>query len=178
MKSFLHHLLVLTSLGLSGAIAETSPPPAPVPKQPPPACEAPEYRQFDFWLGLWSVALPDGKKAGASEITRAAGSCAILEQWKGAGGNPGTSINYYDTATRHWHQHWVGGDGSILALEGGLENGAMVLSGESKNPNQSKPTKNRITWTPMPEGKVKQEWATSDDGKTWKAIFVGIYSRP
>ncbi len=53
----------------------------------------------------------------------------------------------------------------------------MVLEGDNKNPGQTKTSRNRITWTPQPEGKVKQEWATSDDGKEWKTIFVGIYSR-
>jgi hypothetical protein len=34
---------------------------------------------------------------------------------------------------------------------------------------------NRITWTPLPGGKDKHEWATSpDDGRTWQSSFVGI----
>lgn len=100
----------------------------------------------------------------------------ILEEWKGARGNPGISVNYYDPATKHWHQTWVGGDGSILNLEGEFKNGAMVLEGKSGGSKQAAPVKNRITWTPIPEGKVKQEWATSENGKEWKSIFVGIYS--
>lgn len=171
MNSKLRHLLAFGALGLAAVSAETTPSPTPAtPSAPPPACTAPEHRQFDFWLGSWIVRSPDGKKtAGTSQITRASGSCAILEQWKGAGDAPGTSINYYDAATKDWHQHWVGSDGTVLSLKGGLENGVMVMSSDTT-------PKNRITWTPLPEGKVEQKWATSEDGKEWKTIFVGIYS--
>ncbi len=30
------------------------------------ACDAPEHRAFDFWLGEWQVRTPDGKLAGES----------------------------------------------------------------------------------------------------------------
>ncbi len=86
------------------------------------------------------------------------------------------SINYYDADDNKWHQHWVGGDGAVLHLEGGLVDGAMVLSGETKTPKGT--LLNRITWTQLPEGKVKQEWASSpDNGGTWKTLFIGIYEK-
>ncbi|MGI8437279.1 MAG: hypothetical protein ACR2NX_10295 [Chthoniobacterales bacterium] len=52
----------------------------------------------------------------------------------------------------------------------------MTLVGETKQTGKSTPTKNRIIWTSLPHGKVKQEWSTSEDGQTWKISFVGIYS--
>ncbi len=96
-------------------------------------------------------------------------------------GNPlaagaSTSINYFDAADGQWHQNWVGGDGTILHLHGGWKEGAMILTGKSKDGQG--PTVNRITWTPLPEGKVKQEWTVSSDkGKTWQVSFVGIYEK-
>ena len=85
-------------------------------------------------------------------------------------GKGGTSLNYYDPAEKQWHQDWVGGDDTILHLQGGLKDGAMVMNGAIKG---SKGTYlNRITWTPLPEGKVKQEWAIStDDGRELEDIF-------
>jgi hypothetical protein len=143
----------------------------------PPGCSAPEFKQFDFWLGKWNVMNPqNGKQAGASEITRVSEGCAIREQWKSATGTDGMSINYYDPVDHKWHQDWVGGDGSILHLQGELVGTAMILSGESKT--AAGVTLNRITWTPLDSGKVKQEWATSSDsGKTWQISFVGIYQK-
>jgi hypothetical protein len=86
------------------------------------------------------------------------------------------SINYYNPDDRKWHQDWVGGDGMILHLQGVFANNAMVLSGSSKT---SKGTAvNRITWTPLADGKVKQEWSTSaDNGSSWHVLFIGIYQR-
>ena len=86
------------------------------------------------------------------------------------------SISYYDAADHKWHQDWVGGDGLILHLQGKLVDNAMVLSGQSKTTRGI--VLNRITWTPLPDGKVKQEWSISpNDGRTWKTTFVGIYQK-
>jgi hypothetical protein len=145
------------------------------PTATPPPCVAPEFRQFDFWLGKWNVINPrTGKQIGTNEITRAADGCAIREQWKSSDGDTGMSINYYDLTDQKWHQDWVGGDGVILHLHGELAGKAMILSGETKGAKET--VRNRITWTPLDGGKVKQEWSTSsDDGRNWKTVFVGIY---
>jgi hypothetical protein len=155
--------------------ASPSPNPTPDPS-PTPACTAPEFRQFDFWLGQWTVSNPEGKKAGTSEIIRAAEGCAVREQWRSTSGIGGMSINYYDAADQKWHQDWVGGDGLILHLQGGLAGSAMVLTGATKSATQS--LLNRITWTPLSDGRVKQQWDTSsDNGHTWQTVFTGIYEK-
>ena len=38
------------------------------------------------------------------------------------------------TMLRVWRQFWVGADGVVLRLEGGLQDGAMVLTGELPAP--------------------------------------------
>ncbi|MCA1614532.1 MAG: hypothetical protein LC800_10455 [Acidobacteria bacterium] len=101
----------------------------PVPPRPPRPganCTAPEFRQFDFWLGAWAVAGPDGKEQGQSELTRAAEGCAVREQCTGTGGFNGLSINYYGRDGK-WHQHWVGSDGLILHLSGGFDGKAVIM---------------------------------------------------
>ena len=156
--------------------AQPSPTPAAVATTPPPACLAPEFRQFDFWIGRWKVTNPNGVQVGTSEITRQSEGCAIREQWLSARGTGGMSVNYYDQADRKWHQDWVGGDGTILHLAGGRVDGAMVISGETKSVKG--PYLNRISYTPSADGKVKQEWSVSTDGgKTWQTTFLGIYEK-
>ncbi len=119
---------------------------------------------------------PAGNQVGTSEISRVSEGCAIREQWTSASGQGGTSINYYDADDHQWHQDWVGGDGTILHLRGGLKAGAMVLSGESTSPKGV--VINRITWTQLPDGKVTQQWETSTDtGTSWKTSFVGTYEK-
>jgi hypothetical protein len=135
-----------------------------------------EFRQFDFWLGRWKVTNPQGKEVGTSEIVRVSDGCAIREQWNGTSHLSGMSINYYDVADHEWHQDWVGGDGLILHLHGGLKDGTMVLSGNTKSAKGT--TIHRVTWTPLPDGKVKQEWVQSvDNGGNWQIAFVGIYEK-
>ena len=146
------------------------------PPPPPPPCAAREFRQFDFWVGEWTVADRDGKEQGRSRITREAFGCAINEHWQGANSVPGVSINYYDRRDAKWHQHWVGGGGLVLHLAGNFDGKAMVMSGERETPQGR--VWNRITWTPLAAGRVSQQWDTSSDGgKTWKTTFLGYYTR-
>jgi hypothetical protein len=177
MRRTLLPLCTLTALGtlLLGA---QSPPPATAPVSKPAAspCAAPERRQFDFWVGSWTVKDPQGNPSGTSEITRDAAGCAILEHWSGAGGAPGISLNYYDPATGRWHQHWVGGGGLAAHLEGAFKDGVMTMTGERRDAQGAFTT--RLRWTPQPDGGVRQEWDQSrDGGKTWQVQFVGLYRK-
>lgn len=81
-----------------------------------------------------------------------------------------------DKASGQWRQLWVAQDGSTLDLKGGLVEGRMVLEGETATPKG--PQKERITWTPRPDGTVTQTWEQSlDGGKTWTVAFPGVYFR-
>ena len=131
-------------------------------------CDAPEHRQFDFWIGEWTVTNPAGRTAGTNKITRVAGGCALLEEWSGAGGMPGKSLNIYDASRKVWHQTWVDASGLLLQIEGKFENGSMKMGNATS----------RITWTPLEGGGVRQVWEqTSDGGKTWTVAFDGKYSK-
>ena len=132
----------------------------------PAACATAEYRQFDFWVGEWEVKTPDGKLAGHNRIEKVLGGCALHESWTGASGGRGHSYNAYDAQRKVWHQTWVDRQGSVLLLEGGLKDGAMVLANAG----------NRITWTPRKGGTVTQVWeTTADQGASWKTVFHGVY---
>lgn len=142
--------------------------PNPIPKP----CASLEYRQFDFWIGEWEVTRPDGKLAGRNRISPILGGCALKEEWTGAGGNQGTSLNAYDTAARRWRQTWVDDGGAVLLLSGGVEGGRMILRAGDGASRQ------RITWTPLPDGRVRQLWESSaDGGKTWNVQFDGMYAK-
>lgn len=170
---------LVRSLSLAGVIAcagETAVAQTAVPPPTPAPCRATEYRQFDFWVGDWDVRTPDGKPAGSNRIERILGGCALRETWKGAIGTNGTSLNSWDPGTRRWHQTWVGDDGVLLKLEGGLRAGKMVLLGETVSANGERALQ-RITWSTMAGGRVRQYWEQSSDaGKTWAIAFEGIYS--
>jgi hypothetical protein len=61
-----------------------------------------------------------------------------------------------------------------LWLVGGVDGtGAMVMT--DADPSAS--PLNRITWTPNPDGTVRQHWEQSTDaGATWATIFDGLYA--
>ena len=143
----------------------------------PNPCDAAEFRQFDFWIGDWTVKGPQGAQLGTSRIERIAGNCGLLENWTGAGGGSGKSLNTYQRSDSKWHQAWVGMGGGVLHLAGGLRGAAMVLEGPSPGPNGTTVI-NRVTWTPLDDGRVRQFWETSaDNGATWTAGFDGYYSK-
>jgi hypothetical protein len=143
------------------------------------SCSAPEYRQFDFWIGDWNVT-SNGEPAGTNSITAVHGGCALTERWQGAGegGISGSSFNIYDQATSRWHQTWVDSTGTLLQLDGGLVGGTMVLSGERVARDGSGMVLHRISWTPGADGSVRQLWeASKDGGENWTVVFDGRYQR-
>lgn len=166
-------------LALSLATSAATPPAKPVvPPAPKPACSAVEHRQFDFWVGDWIVTRPDtGAELGRNSISHASGGCLLREHWRSGRGFEGHSLNAYDRQRGAWMQVWVGADGTVLRLEGGLREGAMVLEGELPKAGGGM-QRQRITWTPAADGSVSQHWQVSDDdGGSWKSSFLGIYRR-
>jgi len=142
-----------------------------------PPCATDEFRQFDFWIGEWEVTDPAGNVVGENRITRILGGCVLMEEWTGAGQSRGKSWNLYSAATRQWHQSWVDNSGLLLQLDGGLEDGSMVLKGSLTGP-QGKMTMQQIAWTPQDDGSVRQHWTMSQDGgDTWTTAFDGNYRK-
>jgi Protein of unknown function (DUF1579) len=140
----------------------------------PPACAAPEYHQFDFWIGNWTVTGANGQFAGRNTIDRPLGSCVLQEHWVGARGSHGSSFNIYDATSKHWHQTWVDDQGTLLVLNGSFADGKMTLTGMGGT------VLNRIVWYREhgDANTVRQVWDTSaDGGKTWQTVFNGLYSR-
>lgn len=143
----------------------------------PAPCSTPEHRQFDFWIGEWEVTA-DGRVAGHNKITRLFGDCGLREEYTGTrGGYTGSSFNLYDASRGLWHQTWVDNQGTLLLLDGTLEEGRMVLEGDligSDGLSQHQ----RITWTPNGDGTVRQHWEQSaDGGGTWTTVFDGLYRK-
>ena len=134
-----------------------------------------ESAQFDFWIGRWKV-MANGKLAGTSHIERILGGCALLENWTGTGGSAGKSLNFFDRADGLWHQTWIDATGGALFLAGKFENGVMRLAAEQPANAQQPATQQRITWTLLPGGKVRQLWVSRKADETeWTVQFDGLY---
>lgn len=147
------------------------------PSTPPEPCSAPEYRQFDFWLGEWEVTGADGEVAGTNRIEAVLGGCVLQENWSGQ--SEGKSFNVYSRADGRWHQTWVSDRGFHLRLTGGLDDsGRMVMRGRTPEPDGDGTLLHEISWEPLPDGTVRQHWRASEDGgETWRDLFVGTYRK-
>ena len=124
---------------------------------------------FDFWLGEWDVLDPDGNHVGRSSISAPYDTGALAEHWRGDSGVEGHSLNSWDPERGCWHQTWIDSTGGVLLLDGGVRDGAMVLTGVTADAQQ------RITWS-VEHGGVRQLWETSTDGgASWAVAFDGRY---
>ncbi|MDX1567792.1 MAG: hypothetical protein R3223_08320 [Longimicrobiales bacterium] len=172
--------IVVVALSIAVGLPTTAPH-ASAQQPRPPTCTSEEHRQFDFWVGSWDVFDPDGRQVGTNEIRRQLNGCALHESWESlAGPHRGHSYNIYDRSTGRWHQTWVDNSGLLLQLDGGIEEGRMVLEGRTRNADGDE-VLNRITWSPLDDTAsgdeaVRQLWQTSEDGgETWSVVFDGRY---
>ena len=186
-------ILVLALAGVAAAAAAQKPPgrgrvsPSPSPTVTPAsaptpvptsaACTAPQYRQFDFWLGEWDLVGSDGKKSAEDRVVQVLGGCALQENWTGVKSGQGLSFSAYDPATKHWHQTLMDDSGAVLKLEGEFADGKMILVGQRPSQKEKGVTiTHRIAWNTMPDHRVKQYWeASTNGGRTWRPVFEGYY---
>jgi hypothetical protein len=138
-------------------------------------CTAAPYRQFDFWVGNWSITNPQGAPAGVSQITKELDGCAIMENYTGTSGR---SITRYERATRTWHQDYIDNIGFALRLAGRAGDGGVIRLADSLRAIPNGPTlASKFTWTPNADGTVRQLWDFSlDGGNSFFVNFDGLYA--
>src|ERR1035437_1518703 len=136
------------------------------------SCAAPTYRQFDFWTGDWDVFdFGSPIKVAHARVDLILDGCVLREDYQGSDGHKGQSFTIYDATRKVWHQSWVTNRGELLAIEGKIENGEMVLTGE----DHATGALVRGWWKPV-NGEVRETAATSTDaGKTLKPSFDLVF---
>ena len=142
-----------------------------------PRCDTPEYAQFRYWVGDWTVTGVGGKTVGTNRVTLEEDGCLIHEHWDGVGGSTGQSFNFYDRSDGKWHQVWVSNDGGTLFLTGNVVGNELVYTMERPAPG-GKSVSHRLTFTLNADGSVRQFWQTSTDhGASWQVAFDGLYRK-
>lgn len=139
---------------------------APLPTAP---CSDGAYHQFDFLVGNWDAREPGGADVTAHvAVTRAADGCGLLEQDAPTRGVASVSLLAYDAEATLWRRDSVYGDGLVLSLQGGPQNGDLILEGEQSGSQGHQLV--RITW--RSQGEVVREMGErSADGQSWSPWF-------
>ncbi len=171
----LRFVLVLLALATQ-AYAQTA---APAADPAGPRCPAPEFRQFDFWVGDWDTFETDNSAPDSiarARVAPIAAGCAIHELYEQTDGLIGDSILSYDAAKKVWQQTWVTNRGSFMYLTGVFKDGIVTLEGES-HLRDGRTVNMRITW--KSEGQHVREYAMSstDGGKKWEPAFDVTFKR-
>jgi ketosteroid isomerase-like protein len=158
-------------VALQIAPSGTSLPPLSAQSSKPAPCSAPEYHQFDFWLGDWdSFDFGVATKNARIRVERILDGCVLRENYDGENGRKGQSFSIYDASRKVWHQTWVTNRGELLTIEGQFEAGQMVLVGSDlTSTDQARQV--RGTWKPVEGGIRETAVASLDSGKTWQPWF-------
>src|SRR3954447_31305 len=136
-------------------------------------CSAPEFRQFDFWIGEWDVEA-GGAKIAYSSIQLILNECAIFENYTAQRGYSGKSFSIYDAATKRWEQRYVDTSGAFHEWT----NGGLTPEGQMRFFGRHSGQFDRMTYTKEGPDAVRQVLETStDDGKTWATTYDGLYKR-
>ena len=138
-------------------------------------CFGPEYHEFDFWLGDWdSFDVASATKDARVRVDKILDGCVIHEDYQSVDGHKGESFSIYDASRKVWHQSWVTNRGKLLMIEGGMREGAMVLTGVDRTASREE-CQVRGIWKPVEGGVRETAFTSTDGGKTWKPWFDLIF---
>ncbi|HYJ28738.1 MAG TPA: hypothetical protein VEW25_00155 [Allosphingosinicella sp.] len=164
-------IIVLALVAATSAAAQA-------PSAPTRACTSEAHRAFDFWIGRWDVYRTDTDALVAhSLIERMYDGCAIRENWMPHGRAGGGSLSSYDPAARRWRQVWVDSANTRATFEGGIEDGAMVLTGRwAGYDGPGTELLARMTYRRGEAGTVTQRVEVSrDGGRSWSLGSAFLY---
>ncbi|HKO54528.1 MAG TPA: hypothetical protein VJ276_01545 [Thermoanaerobaculia bacterium] len=141
-----------------------------------PCAAAPEFRQFDYWLGEWDVQ-SNGQKIARSSIQLILDDCVVFENYATIDGRyAGKSFSVWNAPRRQWEQRYVDTTGAFHEWIGALEGDHLVFTWRYEL-NGVK-TLQKMTYVKEGPDQVRQKIDVStDDGKTWNGSYDGLYVR-
>lgn len=102
---------------------------------PASPCAGGASRDFDFWIGSWSVVNDAGDALGTDRVESILDGCAVFEQWTSVTGSRVRTLSAWDADLGIWRQTWVSarpiGD---IRMAGAFQGGTMDMRGERVSP--------------------------------------------
>jgi hypothetical protein len=146
--------------------------------EPGPCSANSETRQFDYWLGEWSIATNEKPGTATSKVYLSLDKCAVIESWNDGKGHSGENIFAYSFDDHSWRGMFVDNRGHAhVFVDGKVSDGSAEFDGPSRGSN-GEAVLNRIRVVRVSPHEVKQTWEKStDNGATWTTVFSGNYMR-
>ncbi|HNB73659.1 MAG TPA: fibronectin type III domain-containing protein [Acidobacteriota bacterium] len=138
-------------------------------------------RDFDFWVGKWTVDVA-GSNTPAISLIRSfglGGGLAILEDYN-LGSYRGTSVSVFSLKNNQWHQFWFdnGAPALLLEIDGNLANGMMDLEGDYFDDSNGRRLYSRLRYFNIKGDTFTQHFDVSPDGgKTFQTTYNAFYTR-
>jgi hypothetical protein len=145
----------------------------------PGACAAStESRQFDFWLGDWTITSPGGSSSSTSKVSLSLDQCLLVEKWDGGKGHAGTNMFAYSADDKKWYGMFADNMGRAHVFTGGhVASGVAEFDGTNRGPN-GEAVLDKVKVVRIAPNKVEQTWEKStDNGASWITVFRGEYTR-
>ena len=155
------------------------------------ACDSPEAREFDFWIGDWTIEQQILGQDGTwlsfdarTSVSSTLEGCAIIEHWQGTvqffwegmdAPEPmsGLSVRAYDPDTDAWYISWMDtrtprfGGPYVGGFDG--SRGEFLREWETEQGKRS----GRITFSNITSDSVDWELAiSSDEGDSWSTVWI------
>ena len=170
MKRVVTFSLLLATLAATASFAQDS-------TKTAKACSAPEFRQFDFWVGDWDLTWGDSGR-GTNIITRELDNCVIEEHFSAEpkGTFDGRSVSTYDVKYHRWLQTWVDNSGGYLDFVGGWTGEKMIFWREAVTDSGS--FLQRMVYYDIEKNSLDWKWEKSTDGgANWQTLWQIHYKR-
>jgi hypothetical protein len=137
-----------------------------------------ESRQFDYFVGDWSVSAPGSSGKATSKVSLSLDKCLVIESWDGGRGHTGQNTFAYSPEDKSWYGMFADNQGRVHVFAGGkVSDGTAEFQGSSRG-SDGGTALNRVRVIRVSANKVEEIWEKStDNGANWKAVFRGEYVR-
>lgn len=134
-------------------------------------CRPTEHRALDGRLGTWYQTTPDDRLMGETEVRRILGGCALWQDWYGASGGVGASLNAYDASGDVWRNMWVNSSSIVLLSERHPRDEETMLWHVShvSIPKEEEESE-RWIWS-LEDPVFNRVEVSEDGGESWSVVF-------
>ena len=154
-------------------------------------CDAPEAREFDFWIGSWDITQKILRRDGTwlelpatTNVVKDLEGCALVEHWEGTveffwegmkepQAMRGLSVRSYDPETKQWRIYWMDTRHPKFGVFEGRFRDSIGTFLKSSTAADGKPLLTRIRFSNMSGESVT--WTldiSKDNGDQWTPLWI------